>query len=325
HMLLMAKENSRLPLATDLAAILEERDPLEKEAGIDINLRIEALRRHRLGNRKGRKLDKIEKIAASYRKLLNIEAVNGLVDPYESGILFAYAYPERIAYARPGTHAQFQLANGKFAAASLKDDLANQPWLAVAHIDAREGTGKIFMAAPLNPNDLAPLVKTTEAIQWDTRKGGLIARKEMRIGSIVLQSTPLPAPDATQILQAISDAIKTEGEQLLDFNEKVRQWQNRILSLRQWRPEEDWPDVSTSSLLATNKDWLTPYLLNVSKPEDLKKLDLLNILHHALDYDKQGELALLAPEKIEVPSGSLIQLYYHPNGEPPVLAVRLQE
>ena len=325
HMLLMAKENSRLPLATDLAAILEERDPLEKEAGIDINLRIEALRRHRLGNRKGRKLDKIEKIAASYRKLLNIEAVNGLVDPYESGILLAYAYPERIAYARPGTHAQFQLANGKFAAASLKDDLANQPWLAVAHIDAREGTGKIFMAAPLNPNDLAPLVKITEAIQWDTRKGGLIARKEMRIGSIVLQSTPLHAPDATQILQAISDAIKTEGEQLLDFNEKVRQWQNRILSLRQWRPEEDWPDVSTSSLLATNKDWLTPYLLNVSKPEDLKKLDLLNILHHALDYDKQGELALLAPEKIEVPSGSLIQLYYHPNGEPPVLAVRLQE
>src|SRR5690606_19009597 len=91
HMLLLAKENSRLPLATDLAAILEERDPLEKEAGIDINLRIEALRRHRLGNRKGRKLDKIEKIAASYRKLLNIEAVNGLVDPYESGILLAYA------------------------------------------------------------------------------------------------------------------------------------------------------------------------------------------------------------------------------------------
>lgn len=325
HMLLMAKENSRLPLATDLAAILEERDPLEKEAGIDINLRIEALRRHRLENRKGRKFDKIEKIAASYRKLLNIEAVNGLVDPYESGILLAHAYPERIAYARPGTNAQFQLANGKFATASHRDDLANEPWLAIAHIDAREGTGKIFMAAPLNPSDLAPLVKTTEAIQWDTRKGGLIARKEMRIGSIVLQSTPLPAPDAPQILQAISDAIKAEGEQLLDFNEKVRQWQNRILSLRQWRPEEDWPDVSTSTLLATNMDWLAPYLLNASKPEDLKKLDLLNILHHALDYDKQSELALLAPEKIEVPSGSLIQLYYHPNGEPPVLAVRLQE
>lgn len=325
HMLLMAKENRRLSLATDLAAILEERDPLDKEAGIDINLRIEALRRHRAENRKGRKFDKIEKIAASYRKLLDVEPQNGLIDPYESGILLAYAYPERIAYSRPGANAQFQLANGKFASASHKDDLANEPWLAIAHIDAREGTGKIFMAAPLNPRDLAPLVKAGEVILWDTRKGGLIARKELRIGSIVLQSSPLPSPDGTQRLQAISDAIKTEGEQLLDFDKNVSQWQNRVLSLRQWRPDEDWPDVSTSTLLATNKDWLGPYLVDVSKPEDLKKLDLLTILQHSLDFEKQKQLAILAPERIKVPSGSLIQLYYHASGEPPVLAVRLQE
>src|SRR5690606_36868421 len=64
HMLLMAKDTRRLHLATDLAAILEERDPLDKEAGIDINLLIEALRRHRRESRKRRKFDKIEKIAA---------------------------------------------------------------------------------------------------------------------------------------------------------------------------------------------------------------------------------------------------------------------
>jgi ATP-dependent helicase HrpB len=325
HMLLMAKENGRLPLATDLAALLEERDPLDKEAGIDINLRIEALRRHRQEGRIGRKFDKIEKVAASFRKLLDVEAQNGLIDSYESGILLAYAYPERIAYARPGANAQFQLANGKFATAGHRDDLANEPWLAIAHIDAREGTGKIFMAAPLNPRDLAPLVKTSEVIHWDTRKGGLVARKELRIGSIVLQSTPLPSPDAGHLLQAISDAIKNEGEQLLDFNEKVTQWQNRVLSLRLWRPDEGWPDVSTSTLLATNRDWLGPYLVNVSKPEDLKKLDMLNILQHSLDYEKQKQLAILAPEKIEVPSGSLIKIDYQANGEPPVLAVRLQE
>src|SRR5690606_22514684 len=148
-----------------------------------------------------------------------------------------------------------------------------------------------------------------------------IARKELRIGSIVLQSSPLPSPDGTQRLQAISDAIKTEGEQLLDFDKNVSQWQNRVLSLRQWRPDEDWPDVSTSTLLATNKDWLGPYLVDVSKPEDLKKLDLLTILQHSLDFEKQKQLAILAPERIEVPSGSLIQLYYHARGEPPVLAV----
>jgi ATP-dependent helicase HrpB len=112
---------------------------------------------------------------------------------------------------------------------------------------------------------------------------------------------------------------------LLDFNEKVNQWQNRLLSLRQWRPAEGWPDVSTSTLLANNIDWLGPYLQDISKPEELKKLDLLNILQHSLEYEKQSQLAALAPEKIEVPSGSLIKIDYQPNGEPPVLAVRLQE
>lgn len=325
HMLLMAKNNKRLPLATDLAAVLEERDPLDKDAGIDINLRIEALRRHRSQNRNGRNFDKIEKIAASYRKLLEIEAVNGPIDPYETGILLAYAFPERIACARPGTNAQFQLANGKFAAAGYRDDLANEPWLAIAHIDAREGIGKIFMAAPLNPKDLAPLVNTSELVTWNTKKGGLIAKRELRIGNIILESKPLPSPDSKKLTQAISEAIRSEGEQLLDFNEKVIQLQNRILSLRQWRPDDDWPDVATSTLLANNLEWLGPYLQHISKPEELKKLDLLNILRHSLAYEKQNRLDVLAPDKIEVPSGSLIKINYRPYGEPPVLAVRLQE
>lgn len=325
HMLLLGNERRRLALATDLAAILEERDPLDKDAGIDINIRIEALRRHRRDNRKDRKFDKIDKISASYRKLLAVEINNAPVDPYETGILLAYAYPERIAFARPGANAQFQLANGKFATVGHRDELANEPWLAVAHIDAREGAGKIFMAAPLDPKDLAPLVKEKERIEWDTRRGGIIATKELRIGSIVLQSKSLPSPHPDHLLRAISDVIKSEGEQLLDFNSKVVQWQNRMLSLRKWRPSEEWPDASTTTLLLTNPDWLGPYLQGIFKSEDLKKLDLLKILQHSLSYEQQNRLALLAPPEVKVPSGSMIKIAYQSDGEPPVLAVRLQE
>lgn len=325
HMLLMAKENDELALATDIAAILEERDPLPRDTGIDINLRIEALRRFRKENLDGRKMANIEKVAASYRKLFHISVDNSYVDPYEAGLLLAYAYPERIAFARPGNNAQFQLANGRYAVAGHKDDLAWEPWLAVAHIDARDGLGKIFMAAPLNPKDLAPMVKEQEIITWDTKKGGLIASKDLRIGNIVLQSTPLPDPDESQLTGAISNAIKKEGQHLLDFSKEVTQWQNRILSLRKWQPEANWPDVSTTTLLANNDKWLTPYLNSVKKPEDLKKIDLLSALHHHLDWELQKALDELAPTRIEVPSGSNVKIEYHANGEPPVLAVRLQE
>lgn len=325
HLLLFAQDEGLLALATDLAAILEERDPLPRDSGIDINLRIDALRRHRREQRKERQFKNIEKVAESYRKMFGIEAENDAFDSLETGLLLAQAYPERIAHARPGNNAQYKMANGKLAMAGHKDDLAYEQWLAIAHVDPRDGMGKIFMASPLNPQDLAPLVQEKEVIDWDTEDGGLTATLELRIGNIVLQSKPLPDPDPELLKEAVSDAISREGEQLLPFTPEVSQWQNRVLSLRKWRTSENWPDVSTPALLFSNMDWLGPYLDPIRKPSDLKKINLLEILQYTLDYDQQQALARLAPARLAVPSGSNIQLNYQANGTPPVLAVRLQE
>ena len=217
------------------------------------------------------------------------------------------------------------MANGRFASAGHRDDLAHEPWLAVAHVNDRDRSGKIFMAAPLNPTDLQPLVKTQEVITWDTRKGGLIATLDMRIGSIILKSTPLPDPDDSQLIKPITDAVQKEGGVLLNWNEEVEQWQNRVLSLRKWNPQEGWPDVSMETLLLTNAEWVTPYLNNIKKPEALKKINLKEILQYSLPQELQKKLNVLAPTKIDVPSGSTIKLNYQTSGSDPILAVRLQE
>lgn len=325
HMLLMAEQEDLSALACDVAALLEERDPLGKEAGIDINTRIEALRRYRKGELKNKQLSRIAKIAEQYRRILQVDEDNESVDPYETGLLLVFAYPERIAHAKPGNNAQFKLANGSIAAAGHQDDLAHESWLAIANVNARDGIGKIFLASPLNPKDLLPMVKSVEAISWDTKLGGFKAQIELRIGSIVLQSKPLCDFDEDLKINAICDAIKQEGSWLLDFNKEVVQWQNRVLSLRQWDKEMSWPDVSTEKLLEDNKQWLTPYLSDVKKPSDLKKIDLKNVLQHHLEHNLQVRLDELAPERILVPSNSKIKLEYKPNGEAPLLAVRLQE
>jgi ATP-dependent helicase HrpB len=327
HMLIRAKEINMVQLASDIAAVIEERDPMTRDTGIDINLRIEALRRARNNstNNIRNRFARIEKIAAFYRKMFNVEVDNNIFDVYDSGILLAYAYPERIAFARPGNNAQFQLANGKLAMAGHNDDLAHEPWLSVAHMDLRDGMGKIFLAAPLNPKDLLPMVKEYEVVNWDTRKGGLISSTELRIGSIVLQSKQLVNINQEQVLDVISNTLKTEGENLLDFDENMQQLQNRILSLRIWNPNETWPDVSTSELLNTTKTWLGICLTSVRKAEDLKKINLAEALFNSLDWEKQQLLNKLAPKKIQVPSGSEIKIQYFSNGSIPVLSVRLQE
>ena len=325
HLLTMADEANLLALGTDIAAIIEERDPLPREAGVDINLRIEALRRFRAEKVGSNNFRFIEKVAESYRRIFDIKPDNSSFDPYSTGLLLAYAYPERIACARLGNNSQFQLSNGKYASFSHKDDLAHEPWLAVSNINASDGVGKIYMASPLNPKDLRPLVKQTDIIEWDINNGGLIAKRDLRIGSIVLQSTPLPNPNEKHLVKAICEAIKKSGKTLLNFDEEVTQWQLRVLSLKAWNPTDNWPDVSTDNLLLTCEKWLAPYLTGIKTPEALKKLNLKEILQFSLSHEQQSALNTLAPSKLTVPSGSNITITYQPAAAQPVVAVRLQE
>jgi ATP-dependent helicase HrpB len=75
----------------------------------------------------------------------------------------------------------------------------------------------------------------------------------------------------------------------------------------------------------TNKSWLAPYLTDVKKPAQLKKINLVEALRYNLSIDKQQALDQLAPAKILVPSGSKLTINYREDGLSPVLAVRIQE
>ena len=325
HMMLFAKKSELLPLATDIAAVLEEKDPLPPNSGVDLNLRIEALRRFRERGLVQGGIKKIDKVAAQYRKLFSVDPDNGPVDPWATGLLLAYAYPERIAAARPGNNAQFQLANGKIAQIGHKDDLAHESWLSVADVDAREGMGKIWLAAPLNPKDLAPLLKTKEVLTWDRKKGGLLAHSEIRIGAILLGTRPLPKVDPVLANQALLEAIAEEGQFLLDWNEQAMLLLVRISSLKTWNPTQEWPAWTVASLCEGASQWLEPYLIGITRNEDFKKLNLSQILYQSLSFDQQQLLESLAPAALNVPSGSQITITYQEDGSTPLLSVRLQE
>lgn len=325
HMLLYAKKANLLPLATDIAAILEEKDPLASQSGVDLNLRIEGLRRFRGQVNGAFAYKKIDKVAGQYRKLFSVIPENSPVDPWATGLLLAYAYPERIAAARPGNNAQFQLANGKIAQLGHKDDLAHESWLAVAHLDARDGMGKIWMAAPLNPKDLAPMLKTKEVLEWDRKKGGLQAHAEIRIGAIVLGNRPLLKVNPELVVQFLLETLKEEGRFLLDWSDAVLGLIARVQSLTIWHPEQDWPDWSVDSLCANAENWLEPYLMGITKNEELKKLNLSQFLYHSLSFEQQQDLEKKTPSSLQVPSGSEIQITYQEDGSAPRLAVRLQE
>lgn len=335
HMLIEAEvfqknkpNNKFVALACDIASILDERDPLSKESGADLSLRIEILRKHRAGERANADksvLDRIERLSQSWRRLLKTDADNTAPDLFNIGKLLATAYPERIAKRTDKTGLRYRLANGRIVKLSETDGLAREEWLAVAHLDAGTNEGKIFLAAPFDQNDLYELAEERQMVSWDKQRGMVIGTIEKRVGNLVLETKPMDKIDDIQRIRVICELVKENGLKILNWNESQEDLQARVSSLRAWRPNENWPDISDERLIETPEEWLAPYLLKINKLSELQKLDFNQILHSLLPWELSQKLDKLAPSKIEVPTGSMIKLNYFRDGSKIEMAVRLQE
>jgi ATP-dependent helicase HrpB len=328
HLLIKGKEYNVLPLAIDLVCILEERDALGKHAGADIALRVDALRAWRASKRfQGDKLifERIERSVQSWRKIFSLKSSEYTFDIDSIGLLIAAAYPERIARLVDSASARYKMANSRNVRLHENDVLVKEEWLAVAHADAGVGEGRIYWAAPLNPMLLTDRMEQHVRIRWDEAKGVLVQQEETRIGSLVVSSKPLKEVNETLRNKALCTAVQKEGFKLFNWDENCAQWQARILSIKQWRSREEWPDVSFEGLLATIDTWLPFYLKNVKRREDFKKIPLLEVLNTILPWEQSQILTKLVPTHIDVPSGSSITLEYKTDASAPVLSVRLQE
>jgi ATP-dependent helicase HrpB len=327
HMLACA-DKEKMALACDLAALLEERDPLINVPAADVWLRVDALRKWRNGERVAADrstLERVERIAATWRRMFNVEVSNESVQEYETGALLALAYPDRIAKQVDKHSERYKLVSGRIVKIPSHDPLLHAPWIVVAQLDAGFGEGRVFLAAALHPDDLAGHIQTEEVIRWDSVRGMVEGVVESRIGSLVLSTKQLPKIPDEKRIETICLAIQHEGLRLLKWDDTHRQWQNRVLSLRQWRPSENWPDVSDEQLLGTVHQWLAAFLNQVNNRYDLQQLDLHAALTSMLPYPLQASVNRLAPARLEVPSGSLIGIQYFADGRSPVMEVRLQE
>ena len=110
HLTTSTSHHHNTSLACDIAALLEEKDPLSETGGTDLTLRLSALRAARRKGQMGR-WQRIAKIAAEYRRMAHTDEENRDPAPMEVGLLVAHAYPERIAHST-NSIGSYRLASG---------------------------------------------------------------------------------------------------------------------------------------------------------------------------------------------------------------------
>lgn len=330
QMLTLAETPALKALAADIAALLEERDPLASASDdADLNTRILLLRQMRERRRNDGRWSRTIRVAEQYRRLVHVPEVNEAPRPVETGRLLAAAYPERVAKATnegPGT---YRLASGDVAVLPAGDALEAYEWLSVAslHVSgaAGKGGGRIFLASPVSVEDLEPQLKPVDKLAWDSASGCLVAQQEFRLGQLVVRAVPHKEVNREALVQLLCRLAPKEGLSMFDFSDAVQQLQRRVAAVAEWHPELDLPDLSTSVVLEQAERWLPFYLSPTVRGPELKKIDLTVALWGLLSYEQQQAVDRLAPTHLQVPTGSRIRVEYRQGAELPVLRVRLQE
>ena len=338
HMLIRGRDLGALRLASDLAAILSERDVLRAAPGsrdVDLRLRVGALRGNRpQGLSAGLRVDSraLEQAARSSARWQREFSGGAEVeaDPDEwCGVLLAMAYPDRIGRARDAG-GRYLLANGRGACFGEPQALAKSEFIVAAELDGAQREARIFLAAPLQLTHLeqhfaAHMIDRTE-IAWDERAEAVRARHERRLGALVLESREISDPDSLQVRAAALAGLRQLGLAVLPWSRDLRQWQARVRIMRELGvpAPEPWPDVSDAALTATLEHWASPWISGLVRRDHFARMDLNGALRSRLSYRQGAILEKEAPTHFVVPSGSRIPIDYL-DGDVPTLSVRLQE
>jgi ATP-dependent helicase HrpB len=251
----------------------------------------------------------------------------GVPDELAVGIVVGLAYPDRIARIRRADSATYQMSGGTGAALDPQSPLRTTPWLAIAVADRAPGRAdaRIRSAAPIDEQtarDIAgDLVSTTDQIRWDD--GRIVTRRVEAFGAIVLNDVPLADPDPLLVQAAVRDGIRRSGLSVLRWSEAARDLRER-LAFCHAHLGAPWPAVDDTALLAHLDEWLGTELAAVRSTRDLAHIDVTSALRRLLLWPAATRFGELAPERLQVPSGSEVRLTYNA-AEPPVLAVKLQE
>jgi ATP-dependent helicase HrpB len=324
RMMLAAEGSAEKALAAELAALLEERDPLRgREAPADIGLRLDLLAGgdHAAADRGA--VQRIRRAASLHRRRLGIG--NGVVAEGDSGALLAAGFPDRIAARRGAMDGAFRLASGQGARITGVDPLAKAPLLAVADLEIAGTEARIRMAAPIERAVLEARfperLRREEGAAFDARTGAVLARRRLRFGPLVLEESPLPQADPAAMAAALAAAVASRGLRDLPWNEAARQTRARIGWMRQVEGE-DWPDLTDEVLITSVGEWLEPHLAGLTRLQELAALDLAQILLGLLPWEARRILDQALPARLALPAGRSAAIDYA--REVPTLEARAQ-
>lgn len=163
------------------------------------------------------------------------------------------------------------------------------------------------------------MLSTTVDVEFDPARERVLAFRRSRWQDLVIDEsiTNVPADFDTAPILAQAAAERIES---LKLDDEAAQLIARVRSLREWMPELDLPLLSDQPL----RELLPQLCVGCLSLADIRKAPVVHAIKAMLTPSQLAAVEREAPARLRVPTGSQITLQYE-FGQPPVLAVRIQE
>jgi ATP-dependent helicase HrpB len=306
HMMIRAAERDMAGTAAAVAVLLSERGLGGSDADLDLRLR-------RWRGERGRRADAARQLAGRWTRLVG---GNNDIDESDLAACVALAFPDRIARRRSPSGEDWISSGGRGFRLDPTSPLARNEWLAVAETQGSASGARILAAAPIDSAAVEMLFADRIALRRTTRfdpaTGAVEARRERRLGAILLSGGRDEATDADEIARALVDAVRERGIGLLDWSDGAIALRARAIFAR--THDADVADLADEALLAGLDDWLAPLV------EGKRRLPTINAdaFDGLIGWDGRQKIERLAPEHLQSPAGSRHPIDYAAEGGPAV-------
>ena len=309
HMMIRAAEKGFAETAAEVAVLLSERGLGGQDADLELRLR-------RWRGDRGKRAEGSRQLAARWARLVGGRGG----DDAMVAACVALAYPDRVARRRQASGEDWMSTGGRGFRLDPASPLARSEWLAVAEIQGAASGARILSAAPIEAAEVERLfagqIEIRRTARFDPGTGAVEARRERRLGAIVLATGHDESASPAAITAALIDAVQTRGLGLFDWPEGARALRARAAFAAE--QGGDLPDLSDTTLVLTLDDWFAPLVEGKRRLSDISPGDLINALHDLLGWEGRQALDRLAPEFLQSPAGSRHPIDYAAEGGPAV-------
>jgi ATP-dependent helicase HrpB len=243
-----------------------------------------------------------------------LSSVIGASPAQDAAEALALARPDFVARRRDPSGEHWVSAGGRGYVLDPASPLARAEWIVVGDAQGQAKGARITAGAELAPERIAALFASELAervtTRWNNEKSRVEARRERRLGAIVLASVPEPSPDPALLVDILVEkALEKLGELL----------PSGFLARARFAGAEA---LSPENLRARAADWLAP-LLSGRRDLDLPPHRFAEGALGLLDWNARAALDRAAPTHFTSPADTRHAIDYAGDDAPSV-EVRVQ-